>query len=172
MLDQFFARSVVFVCSHSLDDGAMGLIINKTVEGLTFEKLYEQLKLAPKIHARRDLPVHFGGPVQTGRALILHSPDYGEEGTLHIGADYALTGTLEALRAIGAGERPRQAILAIGYAGWGPGQLESEIQVNGWLSVAADPGLVFDADSESKWQRALAKIGVSPESLSDHIGHA
>ena len=120
----------------------------------------------------RPQPVHFGGPVQTDSALVLHSPDYGGEGTLRIGREFAMTATLDVLRAIGQGDRPRQAIVAIGYAGWGPGQLESEIQANGWLSVAADTGLVFDSDNDSKWQRALAKLGVSPALLSGDIGHA
>jgi putative transcriptional regulator len=172
MLDSFFARSVVFICAHSQDDGATGLIINKTVEGLTIDKLYAQLKIEPMMRISRPQPVHFGGPVQTGSALVLHSPDYGGEGTLHIGREFAMTATLDVLRAIGQGDRPRQAIVAIGYAGWGPGQLESEIQANGWLSVAADTDLVFDSENDSKWQRALAKLGVSPELLSGDIGHA
>ena len=172
MLDPFFARSVVFVCSHSPDDGAMGLIINKTVEDLTIEKLYARLKIEPLMQASRPQPVHFGGPVQTDRALILHSPDYNGEATLRIGADFALTGTQDALRAIGHGETPRRALLAIGYAGWGAGQLEAEIKQNGWLCVAADPELVFGSDNDGKWQRALAKLGVSPELLSGQLGHA
>ena len=172
LLDQFFARSVVYICSHSQIDGAMGLIINKVVEWLTIDKLYAQLKIEPAMRVSRSQAVHFGGPVQTGRAFVLHSPDYGDEGTLCIGAEFAMTATLDVLRAIGQGDRPRQAILAIGYAGWGPGQLDSEIQANGWLSVAADAGLVFDSDNDSKWQRALAKLGVSPELLSGDIGHA
>ena len=172
MADQYFARSVVYVCSHSQDDGAMGLIINKTIEDLTIEKLYTQLEIEPAMRVSRPEPVHFGGPVQTGRALILHSPDYEGEGTLRVGQDFALTATLDILRAIGQGEPPRQILLAIGYAGWGAGQLECEIQANGWLSVAADTGLVFAADNNSKWHRALAKLGVSPEFISDQTGRA
>jgi putative transcriptional regulator len=172
LLDQFFARSVVYICSHSQDDGAMGLIINKAVEGLTIEKLYAQLKIEPVMRVSRPQPVHFGGPVQTDRAFVLHSPDYDGEGTLRIGREFAMTATLDILRAIGKDDRPRQAILAIGCSGWGPGQLESEIQANGWLSVAADTDLVFNSDDDSKWQRALAKLGVSPELLSSDIGHA
>jgi putative transcriptional regulator len=172
LLDQYFARSVVYICSHSHDDGAMGLIINKAVEGLTIGQLYAQLKIEPAMCVSRSQPVHFGGPVQTGHAFVLHSPDYLGEGTLRIGHEFAMTATLDILRAIGQDDRPRQAILAIGYAGWGPGQIESEIQANGWLSVAADTGIVFDPDNDGKWQRALAKLGVSPELLSGDIGHA
>ena len=118
------------------------------------------------------MPVHFGGPVDPGRGFVLHSPDYREEGTLGIGDQFAMTATLDILRAIGKGEGPRQRLLALGYAGWAPGQLDAEIQANGWLSVDADAELVFDEAQESKWQRALAKLGVSPEMLSAEAGHA
>src|SRR5580704_10164393 len=113
LLDHFFARSVVYICSHSQDDGAMGLIINRAVEGLTIEELYAQLKIEPAMRVSRPQPVHFGGPVQTGHAFVLHSPDYVGEGTLRIGSEFAMTATLDVLRAIGQDDRPRQSILAI-----------------------------------------------------------
>ncbi len=120
----------------------------------------------------RPQPLYFGGPVAPGHGFVLHSADYREEGTLGIGDKFALTATLDILRAKAQGEGPRQCLVAVGYAGWGPGQLDAEIQANGWLLVAADTGLVFDADDGSKWQRALAKLGVSPEMLSADSGHA
>lgn len=172
MQDSFFARSVVYICSHSNDVGAMGLIVNKTIDSFTIKELYVQLKIEPIPRSSRQQPVHFGGPVETGRAFVLHSADYRDEGTLGLGDEFAMTTTLDILRATGKGVGPRQHILALGYAGWGRGQLESEIKTNGWLSVPADTGLVFDADNDSKWRRALAKLGVSPELLSANTGHA
>ena len=170
--DPFFARSVVYLCAHSEDDGAMGLIVNKTIESLTLDQLYAQLSIEPVMHDEPPRPVHFGGPVATGQGFVLHSADYREEGTLAIGDEFALTATVDILRAAGKGEGPRQRLLALGYAGWGPGQLDAEIQANGWLLVAADTHIVFDAEIDSKWQRALAKLGVSPEMLSGETGRA
>jgi putative transcriptional regulator len=116
--------------------------------------------------------VHFGGPVDPGRGFVLHSADYREEGTLGIGDEFAMTATLDILRAMGKGEGPRQSLLALGYAGWAPGQLDAEIQANGWLSVDADADLVFGESDDSKWRRALGKLGVSPSMLSTDAGHA
>jgi putative transcriptional regulator len=140
------------------------------VESLTIDELYAQLKIEPVTH--RPQPVHFGGPVATGQGFVLHSTDYRDEGTLGIGAEFAMTATIDILRATGKGAGPRQSLVALGYAGWGPGQLDAEIQANGWLMVAADTGLVFEADDDSKWQRALAKLGISPEMLSGESGRA
>lgn len=172
MGDPFFARSVVYLCSHDLDTGAMGLIVNKTIDMLTIDQLYAQFKIAALGAAGQPRPVHFGGPVAADQGFVLHSADYREEGTLVIGEDFALTATLDILRAQAAGGGPRQWLVALGYAGWGPGQLDAEIAANGWLLVAADPGLVFDADVDGKWDRALAKLGVSPALLSGESGRA
>jgi len=171
MQDPRFARSVVYLCAHSGEAGAMGLVVNKTIDALTIEELYSHLKIE---HARanRPQPVHFGGPVDPGRGFVLHSIDYHEEGTLGIGGEFAMTATLDILRAMGKGEGPRRSLLALGYAGWAPGQLDAEIQANGWLWVAADADLVFEATDDSKWERALAKLGVSPSTLSTDAGHA
>jgi len=171
MYDPFFSRSVVYLCAHDTDSGARGLIINKTIDGLTLQELYAQLKIEP-VMQERPQPVHFGGPVAPGHSFVLHSADYREEGTLALGAEFAVTATLDIFRATGRGEGPRRGIVALGYAGWGPGQLDSEIQANGWLLVAADAHLVFDAEDDSKWQQALAKLGVSPEMLSADSGRA
>ena len=171
MQDPRFARSVVYLCAHTEDAGAMGLVINKKIAALTLDELYTHLKLEPS-RANRPRPVHFGGPVDPGRGFVLHSADYREDATLELTGDFAMTATLDILRAIGKGEGPRQCLLALGYAGWAPGQLDAEIQANGWLSVAADADLVFDDDLDGKWQRALAKIGVSPSMLSSDAGHA
>jgi putative transcriptional regulator len=171
MQDPRFARSVVYMCAHSEEGGAMGLVINKTIDALTIDELYAHLKIEP-VRANRPQPVHFGGPVDPGRGFVLHSVDYREEGTLGIGEEFAMTATLDILRAMGKGGGPRQSLLALGYAGWAPGQLDAEIQANGWLSVDADADLVFDEPDDKKWQRALAKLGVSPLMLSTDAGHA
>jgi putative transcriptional regulator len=171
MQDPRFARSVVYMCAYSEEAGAMGLVINKTIDALTLDELYEHLKIEP-VRANRAQPVHFGGPVDPGRGFVLHSADYREEATLDITDGFAMTATIDILRAIGKGEGPRQSLLALGYAGWAPGQLDAEIQANGWLSVAADSELVFDDSDDSKWLRALKKLGVSPEMLSGEAGHA
>jgi putative transcriptional regulator len=170
MEDPFFARSVVYLCEHSSENGAMGLIINRILDELTTDQLYAQLGIEPVLHAAEA--VHFGGPVATGNGFVLHSPDYREEATLPIAPDFALTATVEILRAKARGQGPRQCLLTLGYAGWGPGQLDAEIGANGWLSVAADADLVFETKDDSKWSRALAKLGVSPEMLSGDTGRA
>ncbi|HTQ32939.1 MAG TPA: YqgE/AlgH family protein [Stellaceae bacterium] len=172
MQDPRFARSVVYLCAHSGEAGAMGLVVNKTIDALTINELYAHLNIAPAQKADQPQPVHYGGPVDPGRGFVLHSPDYHEEATLGIGEQFAMTATLDILRAMGKGEGPQRSLLALGYAGWAPGQLDAEIQANGWLSVAADADLVFGESDESKWQRALAKLGVSPEMLSGEAGHA
>jgi|SRR6185312_3227070 len=170
MGDPFFDRSVVYLCEHSMEAGAMGLIVNKTLDEVTTDELYAQLKIEPVVHGPEV--VHFGGPVATGHGFVLHSPDYREAGTLGLGTDFALTATMDILRAKARGQGPSRCLVALGYAGWGPGQLDGEIQANGWLSVAADSDLVFAVEDASKWSRALAKLGVSPEMLSGESGRA
>jgi putative transcriptional regulator len=170
MQDRRFERSVILLCAHS-EDGAMGLVINKLIESLTLPELLTQLGIDGD-GLRGKAHVHFGGPVESGRGFVLHSADYNEEGTITVGGDLALTATLDILRAIGRGDGPRRSLLALGYAGWGPGQLDAEIQANGWLHVAADEGIVFGDDFKDKWQRALGKLGIDPIALSGDAGHA
>jgi putative transcriptional regulator len=170
MNDPRFERSVVYLCAHSREAGAMGLVINKLLNALTMDELFTQLKLEPS-RLNRQRPVHFGGPVDPSRGFVLHSVDYQEEATLSVG-EFGVTATLDILRAIGKGEGPRHSLLALGYAGWAPGQLDGEIQANGWLSVDADTDLVFADDHDGKWEQALKKLGVSPSMLSTDAGHA
>lgn len=171
MLDARFARSVVYICAHSDEAGAIGLVINKLLGSATMGELFAQLDISPT-GAVGSRPVHFGGPVEGGRGFVLHSADYSEEATLVVDDNIALTATLDVLRAIGRGEGPRQSLFALGYAGWAPGQLDAEIQANGWLSVPADAAIIFDPDHDQKWQRALAKLGVDLTMLSSEAGHA
>ena len=170
MADPRFARSVIYLCSHNAD-GAMGLVINRQLDTLTFPQLLEQLEIAVS-RPETQTTVHFGCPVETGRGFVLHSADYVHEGTLVVANDIALTATVDILRLIADGEGPRQNLLALGYAGWGPGQLETEIQDNAWLNVPADPSLIFDDNLDGKWNQALAKLGIDPTQLSGAHGHA
>lgn len=170
MEDPRFERSVIYLCAHNAE-GAMGLVVNRLFEAITFPDLLEQLSIetGPKTEQIR---VHFGGPVESGRGFVLHTDDYVRDGTLKVRSGFALTATVDILKAIAVGEGPRRSLLALGYSGWGPGQLESEIAANGWLVVPADPTIVFEHDLEDKWQQALAATGVSVASLSGFAGRA
>jgi len=171
MGDPRFEHSVVFLCAHS-SDGAMGLIVNKPAPELQFADLLEQLDI-PSGPAGQDIRVHFGGPVEHGRGFVLHSADYeGSGGTLKVDARFGMTATLDILQDIAQGDGPASSLLALGYAGWGPGQLESEILENGWLTVEADPGLVFSSDNAQKWESALRTLGIDPITLSAAAGRA
>ncbi len=170
MQDPRFARTVIYLCAHT-PEGAMGLVVNRLVQSITFPDLLEQLGVEPAI-AGSEIRVHFGGPVESGRGFVLHTADYKREGTLPINSSIALTATVDILRDIARGTGPRQRLLALGYAGWGPGQLDAEIQANGWLQVPADEQLVFGRDLDAKWQQALAKLGVEHGRLSGEAGHA
>jgi len=170
MRDPRFARSVIYMCAHSAD-GAMGLVVNRRVGSITFDDLLQQLNIGP--NKRHDeIRIHFGGPVEQGRGFVLHSSDYLQSGSLRVDDQVALTATLDILKEMAAGGGPRRSLLALGYAGWGPGQLDAEIQANGWLSVSSDEDLVFDADLDHKWERAIGKIGIDFSQLSSDAGHA
>ncbi len=169
MQDPRFAQSVVFLCAHNAE-GAMGLVVNKVVEKPSMVDLLHHLGIEGDGFAAD--PVHFGGPVEAGRGFVLHSADYKEEATLVVDDRVGLTATMDILRAIGRGEGPQRRLLALGYAGWGPGQLDAEIQANGWLHVAADDALIFDDGIDDKWRRAIGKLGVDPLALSTDAGHA
>jgi putative transcriptional regulator len=170
MADARFERSVIYLCAHSAQ-GALGLVINRPLRKLTFPDLLEQLDIerGPETQPIRVLS---GGPVEEGRGFVLHSDDYVRDDTLKVEPGFALTATVEILKAMARGEGPARSILALGYSGWGPGQLEREITGNGWLHVPADPVLVFDSALDTKWERALAKLRVTPASLSGTAGHA
>jgi putative transcriptional regulator len=170
MEDSRFARSLIYVCAHTAE-GAMGLVINRAVDNVTFPDLLRQLNIMPGQPSPPD-PILFGGPVETGRGFVLHSSDYVRDATLLVDHEVGLTATLDILKDIAAGHGPRRSLLMLGYAGWGPGQLDAEIQANGWLNTAADEALIFDHDLETKWDKALAKLGVDLSTLSVEAGHA
>jgi len=170
MEDPRFAQTVIYMCAHSAD-GAMGLVLNRTLESLSFPDLLQQLGIETASASER-IDVHFGGPVESERGFVLHSPDYVREATLVVDNSIALTATIDILKAIAAGEGPRRSLLALGYAGWGAGQLDSEIKANGWLTVPADDDLIFGPNLDDKWQQAIGKLGIDPLLLSDTAGHA
>lgn len=178
MSDERFTRAVIYVCAHSTE-GAMGIIVNQPAQNIKFPDLLVQLEVIPAAERiqlpgrAEDVKVLKGGPVETGRGFVLHSADFFiENSTLPIDEGICLTATLDILKAIARGNGPASAILALGYAGWAPGQLEQEIQQNGWLHCAADPELIFGQDTDMKYEKAMRKIGIDLGMLSSESGHA
>jgi len=176
MQDGNFARTVVYICAHSAA-GAMGFIINR-LQDLSFPDVVEHLKLVDEPYRdflpekARHFPVLYGGPVETGRGFVIHSDDYACESSIPVSDDISLTATLDILRAIAKGNGPARATMLLGYAGWGAGQLEAEIGNNGWLNCPSQEELIFDRMVDTKYERALASMGVTPEMLSTEAGHA
>ena len=170
MNDPRFANSVIYLCAHNLD-GAMGLVLNRPVAKPSFVDLLQQLKVEPNPPAR-EIRLCAGGPVENSRGFVLYTADWTGEGSLRVNEGLALTASLDVLKTIAEGRGPRECVLALGYAGWGPGQLDREIQENAWLSAPADEALLFDADHQTKWRRALAKLKIDPLLLSGVAGHA
>ncbi len=177
MGDSRFAKSLIFLCAHS-SEGAMGFLVNRRIEHPTTVEFLAQLNIVSETEAAqlpsglRNMPVRSGGPVEPGRGFVLHSPDYRAQSTLAITPKICLTATLEILRAIATGHGPRHFLLLLGYAGWGGGQLESEIAANGWLTSPAEDRLVFSPKDDAKYELALRTMGVDPHLLSGEAGHA
>ena len=176
MGDPRFERAVVFLCSHG-DDGAMGLIVNKPAPDVSLADLLAQLEIAAAAPAggaaKTGVPVHFGGPVEAARGFVLHSSDYTSNlHSMEVSAGFSMTATLDILEDIAAGRGPKRALMMLGYAGWGPSQLESEIAMNGWLTAEATADLVFTLPDDEKWGAALKTLGVDPLTLSASAGHA
>ena len=178
MLDERFARSVVYLCAHSAD-GAMGIVINKPASHIVFRKLLVQLQIIGDEEAIRlpagadDIEVLQGGPVDKARGFVLHSSDFFiEDTTLPIDGRMCLTATVDILRAIAKGEGPHRAALALGYAGWAPGQLDAEIQANGWLSAPTEPELIFETPAAARYDTVMGKLGIDPAMLSSTAGRA
>jgi len=170
MSDSRFVKSVIYVCSHS-QEGAMGIVVNRLVPSLSFPKLLSQLNIKP-VGLEDEIHVHLGGPVDGERGFVLHSPDYIKESTVVVDDDFALTATIDILRDMATGAGPHKKLLALGYAGWGPGQLDQEILDNGWLTVPANDAIVYDDEVDTKWERALGQLGIDPRLLLDEAGHA
>lgn len=173
--DPNFERSVVFLCAHS-EQGAMGFVVNKPAPLTVFSDLLEKTELAGKLDDIPEevmrIPIRLGGPVETFRGFVLHSTDYPADDTsLTVGTGYTVSATLNVLTDIAQGRGPAQRMIALGYAGWSPGQLENEILHNGWLHCDAEPGLIFASDLDGTHERALAKMGIDPGMLSSEAGH-
>jgi putative transcriptional regulator len=176
--DDRFARTVIYLCAHS-EEGAMGLVVNKSSDDISFPDLLSQLGVTgagENIQLADDvsnMPVHLGGPVETGRGFVLHSADYYvANSTLSIASGISLTATLDVLKAIARGEGPQQSLMALGYAGWSPGQLETEIQSNGWLHMKANREVIFNMPTDAKYDAALQALGIDPNFLASEAGHA
>ena len=172
MTDPRFERAVIYMCVHSLEEGAMGLIVNKPLPDVRFGDILQNLKIEPRSDTCARIQVHRGGPVQTQLGFILHSGEYQKPGTLVVDSEICLSTTTDILRAIAEGNGPDKNLMALGYAGWDSHQLDEEIKRNAWLNVPADADLLFARDYDAKWARALAKIGIAAHQLSSTAGHA
>jgi len=170
MADPHFSQTLTYVCEHN-EDGALGIVVNKPTD-MTFSSLFEQIDVPLDDTELRNRPVHFGGPVQIDRGFVLHRPLGNWQSTLAVDDDVGLTTSKDVLEAVARGEGPRDVLVSLGYAGWSAGQLEQEIAQNAWLTVAADPGVLFDMPVEEKLPAAMRLLGIDPTRLSDDVGHA
>lgn len=170
MGDPRFERTVIYICTHN-DEGAMGLVINREMDSLSFPQLLEQLDIdcTPPFP---DIPIHSGGPVETGRGFVLHSADFVQDSTLIVSETIAVTATVDILKALAVDQGPRSHLVALGYVGWGAGQLDQELKSNGWISTEGDDEIIFHTDVADKWPRAMAMMGIDISMLSAHTGHA
>src|SRR5512139_825659 len=170
MTDPFFVKSLTYVCEHN-DQGALGLVVNRPIS-MTLGELFEQIKLPLNANELQNMPVHFGGPVQTDRGFVLHEQGGSWQSTLAVNEHIALTTSKDILEAVGEGRGPRNLLVTLGYAGWSQGQLESEIAQNAWLSVPANEHILFELPAEERLAAAMALLGIDYASLSEDAGHA
>lgn len=171
MSNQPFNRAVVYICVHN-QDGAMGIVVNRYANFITFSQLLSELKIDKDEHVVEGIPIHYGGPVEANRGFVLHTNDYTHETTLKISPGISLSATLETLDTIAHGEGPEKCIVALGYAAWGPGQLEEELKNNAWIPVSADERLLFDTEVQEKYENAFKSLGVNADMLSEDSGNA
>jgi putative transcriptional regulator len=173
MQDPIFGGTVVYVCEHN-ENGVLGVVINKPTD-MTMEVLFDRIDLEVSSAAERHLesePIMFGGPVQDDRGFVLHTPGAHYSSSLTVTNDVAFTTSIDVLEAVARGQGPERMMVSIGYAGWSPGQLEDELARNGWLTVAADPRIVFDVPIEERYQAAIKLLGFDPLMLNSEAGHA
>jgi len=170
MVDPHFAHTLTYVCEHS-DEGALGIVVNKPID-MKLSSLFEQIEIALPDAQLGEAPIHFGGPVQVDRGFVLHRPLGNWQSTLAIRDDLGLTTSKDVLEAMGRGDGPRDVLVSLGYAGWSAGQLEQEIAQNAWLTVAADPDVLFDTPVEARLPAAMRLLGIDFSRLSDDVGHA
>jgi len=170
MADPHFAKSLTFICEHN-DQGALGVVVNRPLD-MTLDALLQQIEVTPTIDSTKGVAVHYGGPVQIDRGFVLHTPAGGWQSTLRVGEAIGLTTSKDILQAVARGEGPEQIIVTLGYAGWAPGQLEQELAQNAWLTVAADPHILFETPAERRYEAGLKLLGIDLAMLSDDAGHA
>jgi putative transcriptional regulator len=172
MADPHFAKSLTFICEHN-EQGALGVVVNRPTD-MTLEKLFEQIEIPLQNQAVREIPVYFGGPVQVDRGFVLHRPIGGWQSTLSINGQLGLTTSKDILQALSQGEGPglSNVLVSLGYAGWAPGQLEQELGQNAWLTVEAEPSVIFERPPAERLTAAMELLGFDPASLSDDAGHA
>jgi putative transcriptional regulator len=170
MGDPRFDHAAIAICAHD-ENGALGLVVNHVYDGLSVRKILEQLNIDPAT-VPEDVPVYAGGPVETGRGFVLHSLDYNGSATLQVADVWGLTATMDILKDIAAGQGPAKWLLALGYTGWGEGQLDAELTQHGWLNAPASQEIIFDAPLEERWLRAFATLGVDVGQLSPTAGRA
>jgi putative transcriptional regulator len=170
MADPHFAKSLTFICEHN-DQGALGVVVNRPIN-MTLHALLKQIEITPQTDAAKSIPVHYGGPVQTDRGFVLHAPAGSWQSTLAVGNDIGLTTSKDILQAVAQGEGPPQILVTLGYAGWAPGQLEHELAQNAWLTVAADPRILFETPAAQRYDAGLKLLGINRAMLSDDAGHA
>ncbi len=167
--DRRFDHAAIAICSHD-DDGAMGVGIGDTIDGLTLHGLLSQLEIEPG--AAPDVPVHIGGPVEPRRGFVLHDADWGGQDTIDVAGRWALSGSVDVLRAIAEGTGPSRFLIALGYAGWGEGQLDAELSRHGWMNVAGDASLLFDVPTQHRWRTGFGRAGIDPRLLAPEGGTA
>jgi len=167
--DPRFEHAVIALCAHD-PEGALGIGIGATIAGLGFHDLLGQFDIEPG--EAPDAPVHFGGPVEPRRGFVLHSLDWGGQDTIDVAGRWALSGTIDVLRAIAGGTGPSRWLVALGYAGWGAGQLDEEMTRHGWFTTAAEPGLIYDTAAARRWEQGFAAAGIDPRLLANSTGRA
>ncbi len=170
MADPNFARSLTFICEHN-EQGALGIIVNRTID-MDLATLFERIEIPMDVPGFGGMPVYFGGPVQTDRGFVLHRPRGDWQSTLPVGNDMGLTSSRDILQSVGADGRPGDVLVTLGYAGWAAGQLEHELSQNAWLTVQADPEIMFNLPPEQRFTAAMRLLGVDFASLSEVAGHA
>jgi putative transcriptional regulator len=170
MQDPHFEKAVIYICGHD-SNGAMGLVVNKYLGDLTLTGLLEYLHIE-KGTITRDLPIYFGGPTDTGRGFVLHSDDFVHPGTVTLSNHISLTATVDILHSIAEGGGPKDCLLAMGYIGWGPGQLDTELHSNRWIQMESDPEILFHIPIHKRWETAIAKLGVTPDAFAEDFGQA
>ncbi|WP_338845882.1 YqgE/AlgH family protein [Massilia sp. W12] len=175
MHDPVFGGSVVYVCEHN-ENGALGVVINKPTD-MTMQSLFDHIELSVEDGASRtspmkSRPIMFGGPVQDDRGFVLHSPGGHYSSSLQVTENVVFTTSIDVLEAVATGAGPKQIMVSIGYSGWSPGQLEAEIARNGWLTVSADPSIIFDLPIEERYTAAMRLLGFDPALLASEAGHA